>query len=129
VRRLRVPLSLQSRRPPPAHSCSAWTTGCCLSAAPAIPAKGKLAVPGGFIDIGETAEDGLRREIREEVNLAPGELRYLCTQVNDYVYRDINYPVLDLYFVGRVNPSRASPRWTAWQACAGSIFARWRRRK
>ena len=65
------------------------------------PAKGKLAVPGGFIDLGETAEAALRREIKEEVNLEVGPLEFLCTAVNEYHYRDITYPVLDLAFVTR----------------------------
>lgn len=65
------------------------------------PAKGKLAVPGGFIDVGETAEDALRREIKEEVNLEVGPLEFLCSAPNEYLYRGVNYPVLDLAFVCR----------------------------
>jgi ADP-ribose pyrophosphatase YjhB (NUDIX family) len=65
------------------------------------PAKGKLAIPGGFIDLGETAEDALRREIKEEVNLEVGALEFLCTAVNEYPYRGVTYPVLDLVFVTR----------------------------
>lgn len=62
------------------------------------PAKGMLAFPGGFIDIGERAEDGLRREVREEVGLQIDEPTLLCTCANDYPYRGVNYPVLDLLF-------------------------------
>lgn len=65
------------------------------------PAKGKLAVPGGFVDLGETAEAALRREIKEEVNLEVGALEFLCTALNQYDYRGVHYPVLDLAFVTR----------------------------
>ncbi len=63
------------------------------------PAKGRLAVPGGFIDIRERAEDALRRETREEVGLEIGEPKYLCSHINSYDYKHVTYPVLDLFFV------------------------------
>ena len=65
------------------------------------PAQGKLAVPGGFVDIGETAEDALRREIKEEVNLEVESLEFLCSAPNEYHYEGVTYPVLDLVFVTR----------------------------
>ncbi len=65
------------------------------------PAKGKLAVPGGFVDIGETAETAMRREIKEEVNLEVGPIEFLCSATNEYDFRGIVYPVLDIAFVCR----------------------------
>ena len=65
------------------------------------PARGKLAIPGGFVDAGETAEDGLRREFMEEVGLRIGEIVFLCSHPNQYHYKGLTYPVLDFFFTAR----------------------------
>ncbi len=65
------------------------------------PAQGKLAMPGGFIDEGETAEQGVRREFVEEVGFAPDGIDFLCSHPNAYHYKELTYPVLDFFFVAR----------------------------
>ncbi|MGE3309485.1 MAG: NUDIX domain-containing protein [Limisphaerales bacterium] len=62
------------------------------------PGRGKLAPPGGFVDVGERVEEALRREIREEVGLEIGDTDFLGSFPNQYPYLGVTYPVLDLFF-------------------------------
>lgn len=63
------------------------------------PALGKLDLPGGFIEFDESIEDGLRREIREELNIEVAHFRYLCSAPNDYRYAEVHYKTTDAFFV------------------------------
>lgn len=66
------------------------------------PALGKLAMPGGFVDPEESAEEALRREIQEEVGLEVTEFSFLLSHPNTYPYRGLSYSVCDLFFLVRV---------------------------
>lgn len=67
------------------------------------PGQGRLAPPGGFIDIGERAETAVGREIAEELGMRLSDVRFLCSQPNSYLFRDITYPVLDLFFTAKAD--------------------------
>jgi ADP-ribose pyrophosphatase YjhB (NUDIX family) len=73
------------------------------------PAKGKLGMPGGFVDLGETDEAGLCREVREEIGLELHDIHFLMSWPNEYVYRGIVYPTVDFFFSAQV-PSFAEAK-------------------
>jgi ADP-ribose pyrophosphatase YjhB (NUDIX family) len=62
------------------------------------PRRGFLALPGGFVEPGERAEDGALRECVEELGWAPGRIEFLATFPNIYPYRGVPYATCDLYF-------------------------------
>lgn len=67
------------------------------------PAKGKLDLPGGFVDPMESAEDAVRREIKEELNLDVVSMQYLVSFPNEYVFKGFSVYTTDLAFVCRVD--------------------------
>jgi ADP-ribose pyrophosphatase YjhB (NUDIX family) len=88
---------------------TAAATGCVIESGGLVvflvrghdPAKGKLALPGGFVDPGEGALDGLRRELREEIGWEPpagAALRLFASFPNVYPYKGIVYNTCDLFF-------------------------------
>lgn len=62
------------------------------------PAAGLLAMPGGFVDAGESLEQAVQREIAEEIGLTLTEVAYLCSHPNSYTYRGLTRPVCDVFF-------------------------------
>jgi len=62
------------------------------------PMAGKLDLPGGFVDMNETAEEALTREIKEELNLDIASLSYYTSIPNIYLFKDVTYNTLDLIY-------------------------------
>ena len=62
------------------------------------PAKGTLDLPGGFVDMYETAEEGMAREIREETGLEARRMSYLFSIPNLYEYSGMTIHTLDMFF-------------------------------
>ena len=67
------------------------------------PAKGTLDLPGGFVDMYETVEDGMRREIKEETGLDVKDIQYLFSSPNVYEYSGMGIHTLDMDFLVRVH--------------------------
>ena len=63
------------------------------------PAKGTLDLPGGFVDMNETGEEAVVREIKEETNLNVECVKYLFSITNDYEYSGFMVQTLDLVFL------------------------------
>lgn len=79
--------------------------GCLLVARRAKePACGTLDLPGGFADMDETAEEGMRREIMEETGLAVQALTYLFSLPNLYDYSGMTIHTLDMFYRAEVAP-------------------------
>ncbi len=66
------------------------------------PRKGYLALPGGFSEADESAEDACRRECFEETGLEISDINFLCTFPNTYQYKTIVYKTCDIFFTGRL---------------------------
>ena len=82
------------------------------------PFKGHYALPGGFVDIGETVEDACRRELLEETGVKAGRLRLVGVYSDPN--RDPRGHTASVVFLTRVRSTKleagddaASAQWVA----------------
>ena len=66
------------------------------------PGKGTLDLPGGFAEPGESIDQGLVREVKEELNLDIFNLDFFCSFANTYLYKRVVYPITDMAFTCQV---------------------------
>ncbi len=69
------------------------------------PAKGTYDLPGGFVDMDETAEEAVTREVKEETGLEVLSTQYLFSIPNLYMYSDFQVETTDLFFLCKVKNS------------------------
>ena len=63
------------------------------------PARGKLDLPGGFVDPDEGALECLCRECQEELGWCPSEnITFFASFPNTYPYKNVIYKTCDMYF-------------------------------
>ncbi len=73
------------------------------------PGKGLLDTPGGFIDIGENAEDGLDRELKEELGIEIKDLKYFGSFPGTYIFDGIEIVVLGFIYIGKITDQKIIP--------------------
>src|SRR5262249_51885584 len=66
------------------------------------PRRGRLDIPGGFMDAGESIEAAARRELREETGLRVGRLEWLGFYWDRYYLSGLRYfPTMNFYYLAR----------------------------
>lgn len=74
------------------------------------PKRGYYDLPGGFADWGESLETGLKREIKEEIDIMVADLRYFASFPNPYSYKKVTYFIVDAFFICKpIHPERMRP--------------------
>lgn len=63
------------------------------------PGQGLLDLPGGFVDPDESLEQALKRELDEELSIAPSSMKYFSSGSNRYLYNKVEYTTCDVFFI------------------------------
>lgn len=70
------------------------------------PAKGTFDLPGGFVDMNETGEEAVIREVKEETGLHVSQAKYMFSIPNTYVYSGFEVHTLDLVYLCKIDDMR-----------------------
>lgn len=65
------------------------------------PGKGTLSIPGGFVDNGESLEQGVIREAKEEAGVTVYDLKYICSHPIVYKQDKGQTTVVTTFFCGK----------------------------
>lgn len=71
------------------------------------PAKGTFDLPGGFTDCGETAEEAVAREVKEETGLETLSTQYLFSLPNTYMYSNFEVHTTDMFFLCKIESDKS----------------------
>lgn len=63
------------------------------------PQKGMLDLPGGFVDMNESLEDSVKREMMEETGIVVKPQQWLFSQPNKYIYSGMDIFTEDSFFL------------------------------
>lgn len=67
------------------------------------PYQGKLNLPAGFLNIKETFEEAIKREVKEEIGVQIDNIKYHGSFVNRYLFEGVNNYIIDVGFVAEIN--------------------------
>ncbi|MFT6928516.1 MAG: NAD+ diphosphatase [Psychromonas sp.] len=63
------------------------------------PGIGMWDLPGGFVDPDESLENAVVRELYEELDITVTAAKYIFSNSNTYLYKDVEYKTCDAFFV------------------------------
>lgn len=66
------------------------------------PNKGRLDFPGGFVEENEDFEQSVRREVKEELGIELGDIEYIGSQFDTYLFQGVNYNVIGASYYGKL---------------------------
>lgn len=83
------------------------------------PKKGYWDSPGGFVDLEESVEEGMVRELKEELGLDIKEIKYFKSYSDTYFWDGINFATIGLTYIAKIN---SQEKMTATDDVAGFKF-------